>query len=187
MSKFISKKATVSKKSKLGKNVQVWDYVQIREDVVIGDDCKIGKGTYIENHVRIGNSVKIQNYASIYGEAEIGDEVFVGPYVCFTNDKIPRAANLKGELRSEAEWKKGKITVKKGASIGAGSILITDIIIGEYALIGAGSVVTKSVASYNLVFGNPAKVKGFVCKCGNLVKRLNDPKKRTCTICKTKI
>lgn len=187
MSKFISKKATVSKKSKLGKNVQVWDYVQIRDDVIIGDDCKIGKGSYIENHVKIGNSVKIQNYASIYGEAEIEDEVFIGPYVCFTNDKVPRAANLKGKLRSEKEWKKGKITVKKGASIGAGSILITDIIIGEYAFVGAGSVVTKSVESYNLVFGNPAKVKGFVCKCGNLVKKLNDRKKRTCSICKTKI
>lgn len=187
MPKFISKKALVSKKSKLGKNLQIWDYAQIREGVIIGNNCRIGKGVYIESDVKIGNRVKIQNYASIYGEAEIEDEVFIGPYVCFTNDKIPRAANLKGELRSKKEWKKGKITVKKGASIGAGSILITDITIGEYALIGAGSVVTKSVASYNLVFGNPARVKGYVCKCGNLVKKIKDQKKRICKICKTKI
>jgi len=166
---FIHKTAIISKDVKIGKNTKVWHLTQIRENAEIGDNCIIGKNCYIDHHVRIGDNVKIQNNSSIYYMALIEDGVFIGPHVIITNDKIPRAIDKKGNLKTEKEWKAEKTTIKNGASIGAGSILLPGLTIGRYSMIGAGSIVTKDVGDYALVYGNPAKFMGYVCKCGEKI------------------
>lgn len=171
MKYFQHPSAEVSKKAQVGKGTKIWHYVQIREGARIGENCIVGKEAYIDFNVTIGNNVKIQNRASIYHGTTIQDDVFIGPHVCFTNDKHPRSVNNKGSIRSKDDWKAGKILIKKGASIGAGSVLLPDITIGEYAMVGAGSVVTKDVPPFALAYGNPAQIHGKVRKDGSLVKK----------------
>ena len=147
----------------IGDGTQIWHFVHVREGAKIGRDCNIGKGVYIDADVEIGDNVKIQNFVSVYKGVTIEDDVFIGPAVTFTNDLHPRAFI----------WNEDKISytmVKKGASIGANSTVISGVTIGEYAMIGAGSIVTKDVVPFGLVYGNPAKLKGFVCYCGNKLK-----------------
>lgn len=180
----IHRTAEVSSKSKIGTNTKIWHQVQIREGVKIGEHCIIGKGVYIDCGVTIGNNVKIQNYSSIYSNAEIEDGVFIGPYVCLTNDKNPRAINPDSTLKDDSDWVAGMTLIKKGASVGAGSIILPNVTIGEFALIGAGSVVSKNIPDYALVFGIPAKIKGYVCKCGTILTRKKIlPKNKICKNC----
>lgn len=168
--KYIDKTALVSEKSKIGDNVSIWRFTQIRENSVIGDNCIVGMGVYIDCDVCIGKNVKIQNNVSIYHGATIEDGVFVGPHVCFTNDKNPRAIDDKGNLLTDDGWEVSKILVKKGASIGANSTICPGVTIGEYAMVGAGSVVTKNVPDFALVYGNPAHIQGSVDKSGKTVR-----------------
>jgi UDP-2-acetamido-3-amino-2,3-dideoxy-glucuronate N-acetyltransferase len=163
---FVHKTADVSKKAVIGSNTKIWHQAQIHEGVSIGRDCIIGKGVYIDKGVTVGNRVKIQNYASIYHGTILEDGAFVGPYVCFTNDRYPRAITVQGTLKTDEDWKEEKTLVKKGAAIGAGSIILPGVCIGEYAFVGAGSVVTKDVLRQTVVFGNPATIRGMVCICG---------------------
>ena len=147
----------------IGDGTQIWHFVHVREGAKIGRDCNIGKGVYIDADVEMGDNVKIQNFVSVYKGVTIEDDVFIGPAVTFTNDLHPRAFI----------WNEDKISytmVRKGASIGANSTVISGVTIGEYAMIGAGSIVTKDVVPFGLVYGNPAKLKGFVCYCGNKLK-----------------
>ena len=167
---YIHPTAEVSKDASLGENVKVWHQAVIREHASLGDNCIVSKGVYIDHHVKIGNNVKIQNNVSLYFEAIIEDGVFIGPHVILTNDKIPRAIDEKGNLKGASDWKAHKTTIKKGASIGAGSILLPGITIGEYAMIGAGSLVTKNVPDFALVYGCPAMIKGRVDKAGNKIE-----------------
>ena len=171
---FIEKTAIVSKDVKIGRNTKVWHLAQIREHAEIGDNCIIGKNCYIDHHVKIGNNVKIQNNSSIYYMALIEDRAFIGPHAVITNDKSPRAIDKKGNLKTEKEWKAEKTTIKEGASIGAGSILLPGITIGRYSMTGAGSIVTKDVRDYTLVYGNPAKFMGYVCKCGKKIVKVEE-------------
>jgi len=166
VSVFIHETANVSTDSKIGDNTKIWINVQIREKSEIGESCIISKDAYIDTQVKIGNRVKIQNSVSVYHGVMIEDDVFVGPNACFTNDKIPRAFN--------SEWKITETLVKKGASLGANCTIICGVTIGEYAMIGSGSVVTKNVEDYSLVVGNPAKFVGYICKCGNKVAKKGD-------------
>jgi len=163
--------AEVSEKATIGEGTTIWHQAQVREDAKIGKSCVISKNVYIDRGVIIGNNVKIQNNCSLYYEAILEDGVFIGPHVCFTNDKIPRAVNPDGSIKggggNATDWKISKIVIKKGATLGANSTIIGGITIGEWALVGAGSVVTKDVPAYALVYGNPARFKGYVCKCGN--------------------
>ncbi len=182
--------AEVSVKAKIGRNTKVWNNAQVRENAVIGSNCIISKNAYIDFGVRIGNNVKIQNNASIYHDALIEDGVFIGPHVCLTNDKTPRAITKDGKLKNAAEWRAEKSVVSKGASIGACSVLLPGIKVGEYAMIGAGSVVTKDVRAYTLVYGNPAREHGYVCKCGFKVTDLSEEKNfliLKCPKCNSKI
>jgi UDP-2-acetamido-3-amino-2,3-dideoxy-glucuronate N-acetyltransferase len=149
----------------------IWNQSQIRENVHIGRDCHIGKNVYIDAGVIIGNSVKIQNNSSIYSGCTIEDNVFIGPHVILTNDKYPRAVNSDLSLKKQSDWTNGRISIRKGASIGAGSIILPDLIIGKYSLIGAGTIVTKNVPDFGLIYGTPAKHKGFVCICGNKIHK----------------
>jgi UDP-2-acetamido-3-amino-2,3-dideoxy-glucuronate N-acetyltransferase len=174
--------AEVSKQAVIGAKTRIWHQAQVREGARIGENCIIGKGAYIDFDVQIGGNVKIQNYASLYHGTTVEDGVFIGPYACLTNDKLPRAITPDGKLKSDAEWEVGKIQVKYGAAIGARAVVLPDITIGRFALIGAGAVVTKDVPDYGLVVGNPARLVGYVCKCGRRLKN-DQAEKWHCDAC----
>ena len=159
--------ADVSGTAKLGAGTQVWHQCQIREGASLGRNCILGKGVYIDAGVRIGDNVKVQNYVSIYHGVEIEGGVFIGPHVCFANDNLPRAINPDGSLKSAEDWKLGRTLVKYGAALGANATLLPKVVIGRWALVGAGAVVTHDVPDHGLVVGNPARLIGFVCACGS--------------------
>ena len=159
---FIHDTANVSKDAVIGKDTKVWINSQVREKSVIGSNCVISKDTYIDTGVKVGANCKIQNSVSIYQGVTIEDDVFVGPNACFTNDRVPRAF--------DPEWEIVPTLVKKGASIGANATIICGITIGEYAMVAAGSVVTKDVEPYSLVMGNPARHYSYIDKMGNKVE-----------------
>lgn len=164
---FVHSTAEVSKDARIGEGTKVWHQAQIRERANIGRNCIIGKGAYIDFGVSIGDNVKIQNGVFVYHGATIESGVFLGPRVVLTNDKLPRAINPDGSLKSDSDWVEGKVLIKKGASVGAGSVVLPGVVVGNFALVGAGSVVTKDVPDYGLVVGNPARLVGYVCKCGS--------------------
>lgn len=162
MSKLrIHKSAIIDSGAEIGDGCMVWVNVQIREGAKIGKNCVLSKDVYIDRNVKIGDECKIQNSVSIYDGVTIESQVFVGPNVSFTNDKVPRAFNL--------DWKITKTLVQKGASLGANCTIVCGIIIGEYSMIAAGSVVTKDVPPYTLVAGNPARVLAKIDKAGNKI------------------
>ncbi|WDV48148.1 acyltransferase [Clostridiaceae bacterium M8S5] len=165
---FIHPTAIVSRESLIGSGTSIWVNSQVREDASIGTNCKIGKDTFIDHNVYIGNGVKIQNGVSVYYGVTIEDIVFIGPNVTFTNDLYPRAF--------VQDWKINKTIVRKGASIGANSTIICGNELGKYCMVAAGSVVTKDVPDYALVMGNPARIVGFVCKCGKKLINKKCPK-----------
>jgi acetyltransferase-like isoleucine patch superfamily enzyme len=171
MGVYIHDTAEVSQQSDIGEETQVWNQVQIREGSVIGRNCIIGKNVYIDKDVHIGNGVKIQNNVNVYHGVTVEDDVFLGPSMTFTNDFRPRAFSK--------DWEVSETLVKKGASIGANATIVCGNVVGKYAMVGAGSVVTKSVPDYALVVGNPARQIGWVCQCGN---RLNEH--YFCGLCK---
>jgi len=150
--------SVISDKARIGAGTRIWHHAQVREGAEIGENCVLGKSVYVGVDVRIGSRVKVENRASIFKGVTIEDDVFVGPHVAFTNDLYPRAF-------SEG-WEVVPTTVKRGASLGANSTIICGITIGEFAMVGAGSVVTRPVPSHALVLGNPARLAGYVCKCG---------------------
>ena len=154
---YIHPKALVENDA-IGEGTKVWAFAHVLKGAVIGRDCNIGDHCFIEGGVTLGNEVVIKNGVSIWEGVTIEDGVFVGPNVNFTNDRVPRAKVFKEEY--------DKTVVKKGASIGANATLVCPITIGRYALVGAGAVVTRDVPDYGLVYGNPAKLKGWVCRCG---------------------
>lgn len=171
---FIHPSAEVSEHAQIGKGTKIWQYCTIFEDVEIGKNCNIGQNVFIESGCRIGNGVKIKNNIALYSGVTIQDDAFIGPNVVFTNVINPRSfIERKKEFRSTI--------IMKGASLGANSTIICGHVIGKYALIGAGSVVTKDVSDYTLVAGNPARIKGYVCKCGEKLKFENDLAE--CVVC----
>lgn len=170
-SAIIHPQAIVESGAQIGENTRVWHFAHIRKEAVIGADCVIGKGVFIDWQVRIGSSVKIQNNASIYHGVEIEDGVFIGPHVCFTNDLFPRAVNPDLTLKSVEDWAVAPTRIERGASIGANATIVAGTTIGTWALVGAGSVVTRSVPPYALVRGNPARVVGVVSPEGVVLAR----------------
>jgi len=158
--------AEVSPHAQIGSGTRIWNLVQIREGASIGENCIIGKDTYIDFDVKIGSNVKIQNSSLIYHGITIEDGVFIGPRVCLTNDRNPRAITLDGHLKGNEDWIVGKTLIKYGASLGAGSLILPNVTIGRFALVGAGAVVTHDVPDHGLVVGVPARLVGYVCHCG---------------------
>ncbi|MBX3260121.1 MAG: N-acetyltransferase [Labilithrix sp.] len=174
--------SVVSDKAELGDGTQVWLFCQIRENVRIGKGCVLGKGIYVDSDVTIGDNVKIQNNASVYSGVTIEDGVFVGPHVCFTNDKIPRAVNPDMSLKGADDWAITPTLVKAGAALGANSTIVCGVTIGRWAMVASGSVVTKDVPDHALVMGNPARVRAWVCSCGKRV-RLDEGERRGACAC----
>ena len=147
---YVHPTSIIDKTVKIGKDTKIWHFVHVREGAVIGKNCVLGHSVYVGKNVKIGNNVKLENRATIYQGVELEDDVFIGPHVTFTNDLYPRSSNH--------DWQIMKTLVKKGASIGAGTIVLCGIVIGEHAMIGAGSLVTMDIPSHTLAYGNPAKI-----------------------------
>lgn len=135
----------------IGKNTQIWQFCVILPEAIIGENCNICSHVFIENKVKIGNNVTIKCGVQIWDGIVIEDDVFIGPNVTFCNDKYPKSRN--------SNWQLEGVLVKKGASIGANATILPGIIIGENAIVGAGSVVTKNIEANTIVVGNPARVK----------------------------
>ncbi|MFN8506901.1 MAG: acyltransferase [Dehalococcoidia bacterium] len=163
--------AEVSDRARIGEGASIWHQAQVRENAGIGPGCIIGKGVYIGADVQVGANCKVQNYSCVYEGTTLEDGVFVGPEVVFTNDRFPRAINPDGSLKSASDWECVGATVQYGAAVGSRSVVLPGVRIGRWALVGAGSVVTKDVPAHGLVIGNPARQVGWVCQCA---RRLND-------------
>ena len=148
----------------IGEGTKIWHFSHIQSGAIIGENCTLGQNVNIANNVKIGNYVKIQNNVSIYEGVELEDYVFCGPSIVFTNIKTPRS-----EFPQVGSEYYLKTRVKKSASIGANATIICGVTIGEYALIGSGSVITKDVPPYSLVVGNPGRV---VCKVDKKGKKI---------------
>jgi acetyltransferase-like isoleucine patch superfamily enzyme len=161
----------------LGAGTAVWDNVHIRRDTTLGDECVVGEKTYIAYGVRIGHRVKINSFVYVCTAVTIEDGVMVSAGTIFTNDRFPRATtpDLKHLRPSEPDEHTLPTLVREGATIGAGCVIGNDLTVGRFAMVGMGSVVTKSVPDFHLVVGNPARTAGAVCRCGQLLARFTEP------------
>lgn len=170
----IHESASVEAGSVIGPDTRVWALSQIRTGATIGSNCVVGRNVFIDADVAVGDNVKIQNNASLFEGVRIDDGVFVGPHVIFTNDRVPRAVNPDGSLKSKEDWQLDHTTVGRGAAIGAGAVILAGLTIGRWAMVGSGSVVTRDVADHALVVGNPARVVGFVSAAGTRCDALEE-------------
>ena len=158
---FVHESSFVDEGVQIGKGTRIWHFSHIQSGARIGAECILGQNVNVGNNVKVGNYCKIQNNVSIYEGVELQDYVFCGPSMIFTNIRLPRS-----EFPQKGSKYYEKTLVKKSASIGANATIVCGITIGEYALIGSGSVVTKNVPAFALVIGNPGKITGWVSKIG---------------------
>lgn len=171
---FVHESSYVDDNVKIGDGTKIWHFSHVMSNSEMGEKCNIGQNVVISPGVKLGNGVKIQNNVSVYTGVICEDDVFLGPSCVFTNVINPRSF-----IERKAEYR--ETIIGKGASIGANVTIVCGHNIGKFALIGAGAVVTKNIPDYALVMGNPAKIKGYVCKCGEKLSFEND--KATCTVC----
>lgn len=171
----IAETAIVDKRARIGKGTVIWNFAQVMHDAAIGRNCVIGNGVFIDRKVVIGNNVKVMNKAQIFRGVRISDDCFIGPQACFINDRNPRSS--KTRPIGYPRW-----SVGRGSSIGAGALMLCDVNIGKYALVGAGAVVTKDVEDHCIVAGNPARLIGHACFCGE--KLVKTGKGHYCPSCK---
>lgn len=160
---FVHPTSIIDDNVEIGEGTKIWYFCHIQSGARIGSNCSLGQNVNVSNNVVIGNGCKIQNNVSLYEGVELENDVFCGPSCVFTNDLTPRAKYPKGHENYK------KTLIKRGASIGANATIICGHEIGEWALIGAGAVVTSNVPSYALMLGVPAKQKGWVCECGQIL------------------
>ena len=160
MNYYIHEKAIVESKN-IGEGTKIWAFCNILEGAKLGNNCNICDGCFVENKVSIGNNVTIKTGVSLWDGIIVEDDVFIGPNATFTNDKHPRSKNI--------NYLQEKTLLKKGCSIGANATILSGIIIGENAMVGAGAVVTKDVPDLALVYGNPARIMGKVDKSGKTI------------------
>jgi acetyltransferase-like isoleucine patch superfamily enzyme len=158
--------ADVDDRAEIGAGTSVWHLAQVRENARIGENCVIGRGAYVGPGVPLGDNCKLQNHALVYEPAVLEDGVFVGPAVVFTNDHYPRAVTPEGVLKTGHDWEPVGVVVREGASIGARSVCVAPLEIGRWALVAAGSVVTKDVPDFALVAGVPARRIRWVGRAG---------------------
>jgi UDP-2-acetamido-3-amino-2,3-dideoxy-glucuronate N-acetyltransferase len=159
----------------IGEGTRVWAYTHVMRDASVGAHCNIGEHCFIESGATIGNQVTIKNGNMVWEGVHLEDGVFVGPQVVFTNDLYPRSPRLSQAQKRYAtrDWLKPTL-VKQGASLGAGAIILAGITIGEFCMVGAGSIVNRSLPPYALVVGSPARLRGWVCQCGQPLVFSND-------------
>ena len=168
---FIHETAIVDEPCHIGAGTRVWHFCHLMPGCRIGRDCSLGQNVFVASGVILGNHVKVQNNVSIYEGVEVEDDVFLGPSMVFTNVSTPRAhVSRKDSYQTTL--------VKRGATIGANATVVCGHTIGEYAFVGAGTVVTRDIAPHALVVGSPAKQLGWMCRCG---ERLGGS--LTCTHC----
>lgn len=163
---FIHPTSIVEDGVDLGVSTSIWHHAHVRAGARLGAGCVVGKSSFVDQGVQIGDGVRIQNHVSIFSGVTLADEILVGPSVCFTNDLYPRARSGGG-----AEWEATPTFVATGVAIGANATIVCGNTIGEWAVVGAGSVVTNDVAPHALVVGNPARVVGWVDRDGRVVSR----------------
>ncbi len=166
--------ADIDERARIADSARVWHLAQVRENAIIGENCIIGRGAYIDAGVTVGDNCKVQNNALVYAPAVLEEGVFVGPAVVFTNDRFPRAINPDGSLKSASDWESKGVTVKRGAAIGARSVVLGGVEVGEWALVAAGSVVTKDVPAHALVVGSPARRVAWVGYSGRVLEAVGD-------------
>ena len=158
---FAHESAYVDEPSEIGEGTKIWHFTHVMTGCRIGSYCSIGQNCVISPRVSIGNGVKIQNNVSVYEGVILEDDVFCGPSVVFTNVATPRSGTPRNRPEDYAPT-----LVRRGASLGANSTIVCGHEIGEFGFVGAGAVVTKDVPAYAMVFGNPARVRGYACECG---------------------
>lgn len=159
---YIDPSAQVASSATIGAGTKVWAFTRVQNDAVVGTRCQLGQNVYIDRGVYVGNRVKVQNNVSIYTGVEIGDGVFLGPSCVFTNVMLPRAV-----VERKTEF--AVTRVGRGATIGANATVVCGVNVGPFALVGAGAVVSRDVAAFSLVVGNPARHLGWVCACGERI------------------
>jgi UDP-2-acetamido-3-amino-2,3-dideoxy-glucuronate N-acetyltransferase len=156
---FVHESSYVDEPCQIGEGTKIWHFCHVMKDSVIGKGCNIGQNVLVSPGVRMGDNCKIQNNVSLYTGVVLEDHVFCGPSMVFTNVVNPRS-----EVVRKSEYK--TTLVKRGASIGANATVLCGVTIGAYAFVGAGAVVTRDVADFALVVGNPARPQGWMCRCG---------------------
>ncbi|MFT5169432.1 MAG: UDP-2-acetamido-3-amino-2,3-dideoxy-glucuronate N-acetyltransferase [Lysobacterales bacterium] len=166
MNYFKHEQALVHDGAKIGRDTNIWAFCNISEGAIIGKNCNVCDGSYVEKGGVIGDNVTIKHHVSIFDGVTVEDNVFVGSNVAFINDRYPRS---KAHAGQDVQWE--KTTIKKGASLGANATILCGVTVGAYAFVGAGTVVTKDVPDYGLVYGNPAVLKGYVDEKGNKVDK----------------
>lgn len=168
--------AFVEDRVTLGAGTSVWDNVHIRHDTTIGEECIIGEKTYIAYGVSIGNRVKINAFVYICNAVTIEDGVMISASTTFTNDRFPRAASndLRTLRSSDPDETTLPTIVRRGATIGAGCTIGNDLEIGEFAMVGMGALVTKSIPPFHLAIGQPARSIGYVCRCGQILRSISN-------------
>jgi UDP-2-acetamido-3-amino-2,3-dideoxy-glucuronate N-acetyltransferase len=160
---FVHPTAIVEDGASIGPGTRIWHHGHVRSSARIGAECVLGKNVFVDSEAIVGSRCKIQNNVSVYHGVTIGDDVFVGPAATFTNDLVPRAFN--------AEWTVSATHVGDGASIGANATIVCGNRLGRYSMVAAGATVTRDVADHELVAGTPARHRGWVCRCGQVVSR----------------
>lgn len=164
MSWWAHETSIIGERAKIGDGTKIWQFCNIMNEAVIGENCSIGQNVFVENGVVLGNGVKVKNNISLYSGVICSDNVFLGPNCVFTNVLNPRSF-----ISKKTEFLETHIGY--GATIGANATIVCGNRIGKFAMIGAGAVVTKEVADYELVTGNPAKKAGYVCECGERLQK----------------
>ena len=175
---MIHESAYVDEGATVGAGTRIWHFCHVMPGAVIGERCSLGQNVVVMNGTRMGNNVKVQNNVSIYEGVEIEDDVFCGPSMVFTNVLNPRS-----HISRRHEFQ--RTLVRRGASIGANATIVCGVTLGEYAFVGAGSVVTRDVPSFALVVGVPARRVGWMCQCGEQLREWSgvDPSRAECRAC----
>ena len=162
----VERTADVDASAVLGPGTTVWHLAQVRENARLGSGCIVGRGAYVGPGVVIGNNVKLQNYALVYEPARLEDGVFIGPAAILTNDLYPRSVDVTGKLKRPADWDACGVVVREGASLGARVVVVPGRVIGRWAMVAAGAVVTRDVPDFALVAGVPSRQIGWVGRAG---------------------